>query len=102
MGPGALKPYDMVRIVSDRFTDEGAPPGSIGVVVDEYPDGAVEVEVSRPDGATIALFSARQDELELVDPRSLSPPPNLSAADRKILETLRQNRVDLRGPHIVD
>ncbi len=61
-----VKPYDIVRIASDRFRGKGAPRGTVGVVVDEYPDGAVEVEVSREDGATVALFSARQDELEFV------------------------------------
>ncbi len=63
-----LKPYDTVRIVSDRFAKEGAPPGTLGVVIEKWPDGAVEVEVSRRDGTTIAQFSARQDELEPAPP----------------------------------
>src|SRR2546427_3421535 len=97
-----MKPYDMVRIVSDRFRDEGAPPGAIGFVVEKWDEGAFEVEVSRPDGATIALFSAREDELELVDPNSLGPTPELSAADQKALEKLRRHGTNLREPHSID
>ena len=63
-----LKPYDMVRIVSGRFADEGAPPGTIGFIVEKWEEGVFEVEVSRPDGATVALFSAKENELELVEP----------------------------------
>jgi Regulator of ribonuclease activity B/Domain of unknown function (DUF4926) len=97
-----LKPYDVVRIVSDRFIGDGVPPGSVGVVVDQYPDGAVEVEVSRPDGATIAVFSARQDELERVDPHSLGPPPELSEPDQAIFDALHASHLDFRDPHLIE
>ncbi|TLZ88555.1 MAG: DUF4926 domain-containing protein [Methanobacteriota archaeon] len=97
-----MKPYDVVRIVSDRFIEAGVPPGSIGVVVDQHPGGAVEVEVSRPDGATIAVFSARQDELEPVDPRSLGPRPELPEADQAIFDTLHASHLDFRDPHRVE
>jgi len=53
-----------VRIVTDRFRDEGAPPGTIGYVVEKWRDGVFEVEVSREDGTTIAMFSPREEELE--------------------------------------
>jgi len=92
----------MVRIVSDRFRDEGAPPGAIGFIVEKWEEGVFEVEVSRPDGATIALFSARENELELVDPDSLGQTPELSAADQSALETLRQYGTNLREPHSID
>ena len=97
-----MKPYDVVRIVSNRFIEDGVPPGSIGVVVDQHPGGAVEVEVSRPDGATIAVFSARQDELEPVDPRSLGPRPELPEADQAIFDTLHASHLDFRDPHRVE
>ena len=97
-----MKPYDVVRIVSDRFIEAGVPPGSIGVVVDQHPGGAVEVEVSRPDGATIAVFSARQDELEPVDPRSLGPRPELPEADQAIFDSIHAIHLDFRDPHRVE
>lgn len=97
-----VRPYDLVRIVSDRFRGDGAPPGTIGCVVDEYPTGAVEVEVSRPDGATIALFAAEQEELEKIDRASLGPAPELAPADRQVLDVLRRQGTDLRSPHHID
>src|SRR2546426_4964113 len=58
----AVKPYDMVRIISSRFSNKGAPPGTIGHVV-EGPKGEwLLVEVSRPDGTTIALLSGCRTE----------------------------------------
>ena len=62
-----LKPYDKVRIVSERFRDEGAPPGTMGFVIEKWEEGVFEVEVSCEDGTTIAQFVAREDELELVE-----------------------------------
>ena len=62
-----LKPYDRVRVVSDRFRDRGAPPGTLGCIIEEWEDGAYEVEVSGPDGTTTAQFAARGDELELAE-----------------------------------
>ena len=64
-----LKPYDQVRVVSDRFWKEGAPRGTIGYIVEAYPDGALEVEVSSKDGTTVAQFVAREEDLELAEPR---------------------------------
>ncbi len=60
----ALKRYDRVRVVSDRFRKDDAPAGTTGTVLDVFHDGTVEVEVCRQDGTTIALFTARADELE--------------------------------------
>jgi hypothetical protein len=49
------------------LASEGGPKGTIGYVVDEYPDGAYEVEVSGPDGATIAQFVAQGKDLEVAE-----------------------------------
>jgi len=65
--PARLKPYDRVRVVSDRFRDEGAPPGSIGYIIEKWEESVFEVEVSREDGTTIAQFVAKEDELELAE-----------------------------------
>lgn len=57
--------YERVRVVSDRFAGENAPAGTLGYIIDEYDDGAYEIEVSNPaTGETIAQFAARADDLE--------------------------------------
>ena len=56
--------YERVRIVTDRFAEENAPAGTLGYIIDEYDDGAFEIEVSNPStGETIAQFAARPEEL---------------------------------------
>jgi len=62
-----LKPYDRVRIVTDRFRDEGVPSGAIGYIIEAWEEGVLEVEVSREDGTTIAQFVAKGHELELAE-----------------------------------
>jgi hypothetical protein len=62
-----LKPYDKVRVISDRFREEGAPRGTIGYIIEQWRDDVFEVEVSREDGTTIALFAAKEDGLELAE-----------------------------------
>ena len=57
--------YDRVRVVTPRFEGQGVQPGMQGYVVDRYPDGNLEVEVSDPGtGKTIALFAANPGDLE--------------------------------------
>ncbi len=57
--------YSRVRVVSTRFAGDGVQPGMQGFVVETYPDGNVEVEVSDPDtGETIALFAATPADVE--------------------------------------
>lgn len=62
-----LKPYDKVRIVSERFRDQGVPPGTIGYIIEKWEESVFEVEVSREDGTTVAQFVAREDDLELAE-----------------------------------
>jgi hypothetical protein len=61
------EPYDRVRVISSRFKSDGAPKGTVGYIVDKYPDGKLEVEVSGPDGTTIAQFVAVAEDLELAE-----------------------------------
>lgn len=56
--------YSRVRIVTDRFADDGAPRGFIGYIIEVYPDNKFEVEVSNDQGTSIAQFVANADELE--------------------------------------
>ncbi len=58
-----LSPYDRVEVITDRFRDEGAPRGAIGYVIERWSDGALEVEVMKPDGSTAAQFVAQPSEL---------------------------------------
>ncbi len=73
---GDLGPYDRVRFVTDRFRGDGAPLGSEGYIIEAYPDGGFEVEVSDPStGTTRALVVAKAGELERMDlPPSLDFP----------------------------
>jgi hypothetical protein len=65
---GDLGQYDRVRFVTDRLRGDGAPLGSVGYIIEAYPDGAFEVEVSDPStGTTRALVVAKPDELERAD-----------------------------------
>ena len=55
---------DRVEIVSDSYASLGAPRGSIGVIVDDWADGSIDVEVSNPKtGEVIARFRAGEDEI---------------------------------------
>jgi Domain of unknown function (DUF4926) len=58
-------PYERVRILVGRFEAEGVPVGSIGYVIEQYPDGALEVEVSDPaTGVTISIVVVTPEELD--------------------------------------
>jgi hypothetical protein len=54
--------------LSDRFAPEGAPLGTYGFVIETFRDGAYMVEVSDEFGVDIALFVARDEDLELAEP----------------------------------
>jgi hypothetical protein len=57
---------DEVEIVTDDFTGQGAPRGSIGVIVDDWADGSNDVEVRDPrTGEVLARVRASVDEIRL-------------------------------------
>ncbi|SNS65900.1 protein of unknown function [Asanoa hainanensis] len=57
--------YDRVRVVTSRFAGEGVVAGMVGYVVEVYPDGEFEVEVSEPStGETVAQFAASPADVE--------------------------------------
>ncbi|GAA1888593.1 hypothetical protein [Asanoa iriomotensis] len=61
-----IQQYDRVRIVTSRFEDLGVSAGMRGYVVETYPDGELEIEISdSTNGETIALFAARPADVEL-------------------------------------
>ena len=55
---------DEVEIVTDRFAAEGAPLGSVGVIVDDWADGSNDVEVTDPhSGEVVARVRAAEDDI---------------------------------------
>lgn len=57
---------DEVRILTDRFREEGIHQGSIGVIVDDWADGSNTVEVrDRDSGDVVGRVQANADEVEL-------------------------------------
>jgi hypothetical protein len=56
---------DPVEVITNNFADQGAPRGSIGVIVDDWADGSNDVEVSdEKTGEVVARFRAAADEIE--------------------------------------
>ena len=60
--------FSAVEVRSARYLEIGVAPGTIGYVIEDYGDGHDEVEVTRPDGTAVALFSAPESDLEPVAP----------------------------------
>jgi hypothetical protein len=58
-----FNPFDCVEVVTSRLMNEGVPFGSIGYVIERWPDGALEVEVMKADGSSSAQFVAQPHEL---------------------------------------
>ncbi len=58
-----LPEFSPVRLTTDRFVSKGVGRGTIGFILDIYEDG-YEVEFSRPDGATIAWFAVKSEDIE--------------------------------------
>ncbi|HZO12829.1 MAG TPA: DUF4926 domain-containing protein [Polyangiaceae bacterium] len=56
--------YSRVRLVTDRFENEGARTGMHGYVIEDYEDGNYEVEFSDPaTGATLAQLVLREEDV---------------------------------------
>ncbi|WP_182188227.1 DUF4926 domain-containing protein [Pectinatus frisingensis] len=62
-----MKPFQKVRLLADKYIDEGIKTGDIGVILEDYDGENFEVEFSDSSGNTIALFAIPGKELELVD-----------------------------------
>jgi Domain of unknown function (DUF4926) len=48
-----LKPYTVVQLLSDQYSDRGVSVGAVGTILEVYGNEAYEVEFSRDDGTTI-------------------------------------------------
>lgn len=62
-----MKPFQKVRLLTDKYVDEGIKKGDIGVILEDYDGENFEVEFSDNNGITIALFAFPKSELELVE-----------------------------------
>lgn len=59
----SLKPYTIVKLITERYRDRGIELGAIGTILDVYGDEAYEIEFSHNDGTTIAWFAVLQNEV---------------------------------------
>jgi len=60
-----MKIYEKVRLLTDKFIEEGAKKGDIGYIIEIYGDGNCEVEFSDSQtGITYAQIVANQKDLE--------------------------------------
>ena len=64
-----MKPYQKVKLLTDKYLEEGIKKGDIGVILEDYDGENFEVEFSDEKGITIALFAFPKVELELVEKR---------------------------------
>ncbi|WP_084144980.1 DUF4926 domain-containing protein [Amycolatopsis jejuensis] len=62
-----IKQYQKVRVLTDDFSGEGVHAGDVGYVIECYPGGRYEVEVSGAGGITVAQFVAEEKDIEVAD-----------------------------------
>ena len=65
-----IKEFDTVKYIGNWDKEIGILPGEVGVVIDDYEDGNVEVEFFFPDGTTWLQYSFTKENLELLDPQA--------------------------------
>ena len=67
-----IQDLDTIALTRD-FTEHGLKAGDLGTVVHVYADGkAFEVEVAGLTGETIALFTAKRDDVRAVGKREVA------------------------------
>lgn len=62
-----MKPYQTVKLLTDKYLSDGIKKGDMGVILADYGDGYFEVEFSDKNGITIALFAFPREDLELIE-----------------------------------
>lgn len=62
-----MKPYQKVKLLTDKYIKDGIKKGDVGVILEDYDGKNFEVEFSDNNGITIALFAFSKEELELAD-----------------------------------
>lgn len=58
-----IQNYSRVRLLTDFYSQEGVGVGSIGYVIEVYPDEKYEVEFSDGHGISIAQIVLNSDEI---------------------------------------
>lgn len=58
--------FNQVRLITDRFADEGVIRNAAGYVIEIYDNENYEVEFSKQDGTTYAQIVAHLKELEVI------------------------------------
>lgn len=66
-----LENYTRIKLLTDRYQDHGVPKGSIGYIIEIYDTGDYELEFSREDGTTLALFAAKPHDVEAAESKEL-------------------------------
>ncbi len=64
--PASLPNYARVRLLTDRFSNDGIAAHSLGYIIEVWNEDAYEVDFSTTKGITIAQVVVRRHELELV------------------------------------
>jgi hypothetical protein len=62
-----MKPFQKVRLLTDKYLEDGIKTGDIGVILEDYDGENFEVEFSDNKGFTIALFAIPGKELEVIE-----------------------------------
>lgn len=62
-----MKPFQAVKLLTDKYISEGIRIGDIGYILEGYDGENFEVEFSDKDGITIALHSFHKDEIQLCE-----------------------------------
>lgn len=59
--------YTRVRLVTDKYRDEGADCGMIGYIIEIHADGVYEVEFSGNNGITLAQIVTKEEDIEVYE-----------------------------------
>ncbi len=62
-----MKQFQKVRLMTDKYVNEGIKRGDIGIILEVYNENNFEVDFSDSNGITILLYSFSKDELELAE-----------------------------------
>lgn len=62
-----IKNYSRIKMISDKYIDEGIKSGDIGCIIEVYDDEFCEVEFSGKDGITWALETISTKEFVVID-----------------------------------
>ncbi|HEX4058584.1 MAG TPA: hypothetical protein VHX87_09760 [Galbitalea sp.] len=62
-----MQSFNRVAIGTDRFASDGVPKGTIGYIIEDFPDDKMaEIEISDPlTGEATAILDVREDDLKV-------------------------------------